>query len=945
MSTRRIQIALKFRINNNCSANLNFHSLCIIYFNAMGLTNKLDELQTLISDSEPDIIGVSQTHFTKQSPSSVYNLSYYNLYRADRESGSHGGVALYVKSTLTVTSEKVCVDSFGEWESLWCTVMLPSGEHIDVGCYYRIPSIPLPDHWSSFSSALLQCPVSTQRHPTLMFGDFNFPSVDWQNCSTSQSLNSASQQFLNFVQENSLNQSVVCPTRHRYGQRSSLLDLVITTNDVTLSPIKHQAPLGRSDHDILSFSMEVAFSAKSSRNIRINFKKADFLLINDIIDSIDWTEELLGLDVNEQLRLLNTFLQDVIHTFVPTFNLPTAHRPLWLTQDVRALVNKKKRAYRKFKTNPSPTNFSLYKAVRNASVSGIRQAKLNFEEQLVFNSKQQPKLLYSYLNSGKKSQPASCLKNDDHTIVTDDQEIANKFNSFFASNFSASVRYNPHRLPAQGIVTFNLTDVEEALKHLKEGTSGGADDLPAFFLKSCSKSLALPFFIVFSTSVETCTFPTCWKDANISPILKSGSPITVNNYRPVSLLPICSKILERLIYKQILSYCHDLSILNESQHGFLQGRSCLTNLLCTYDEVTSLVDAGIPCDVIFLDFSKAFDSVDHTILIKKLESSGFPNHIVNWVSSYLSERRQRVSLRGSYSPWVSVLAGVPQGSVLGPLLFNIYMADLPPYLTVGNSSYADDFKLFGPAFNSSLQDSLSYIFSWAKRNHLSLNPSKCVVLHFGHNNPCHNYYLGGNLLSSPSSHRDLGVIIDNKLKFDLHAASVVNSATRKAHYVLKKFIHHDTNLFSLLYKTFIRPGLEYCSQICRPFYSTLFTKLENCQRRLTKWCFPIRHLPYLERLKILNLPTLRDRFDRGDAILTYQLLTKSLDINSSHILTRNFNRTRGHRFKLQGNTARLNCRQHFFSERTVVPWNGLSDFIVSAVSLNSFKSRYDASKL
>jgi len=613
-------------------------------------------------------------------------------------------------------------------------------------------------------------------------------------------------------------------------------------------------------------------------------------------------------------------------------------------QDVRALVNNKKRAYRRFKTNPTPTNFASYKAARNVSVSGIRQAKLNFEKQLILKSKHQPKLLYSYLNSGKKSQPASCLKTDDHTLITDDQEIANKFNSFFASNFSSSSRHNPCHFSTQGNVTFNLTDVEEALKHLKEGTSGGADDLPAAFLKNCSHSLALPLFLVFSTSFQTCTFPKSWKDANISPILKSGSPITVNNYRPVSLLPICSKILERLFYNQILSYCQDHNILHDSQHGFLQGRSCLTNLLCTYDEVTSFVDAGIPCDVIFLDFSKAFDSVDHSILIKKLESSGFPVQIIAWISSYLSERRQRVSLRGSYSPWVPVLAGVPQGSVLGPLLFNIYMADLPPHLSAGNSSYADDFKLFGPSFDSTLQESLNYLFSWAKRNKLSLNPSKCVVLHFGHNNPCKKYFLGGNQLSSPSSHRDLGVIIDNKLKFDLHVNSAVNSATRKAHYVLKKFTHHDTNLFSLLYKTFIRPGLEYCSQICRPYHSTHFSKLENCQRRLTKWCFPIRHLPYLERLAVLGLPTVRDRLDRGDAILTYQLLTRSLDISSSRILTRNYSYTRGHSFKLLGSTARLNCRQHFFSERTVVPWNGLSEFIVSAVSLNCFKTRYDLSK-
>ena len=235
------------------------------------------------------------------------------------------------------------------------------------------------------------------------------------------------------------------------------------------------------------------------------------------------------------------------------------------------------------------------------------------------------------------------------------------------------------------------------------------------------------------------------------------------------------------------------------------------------------------------------------------------------------------------------------------------------------------------------------VYSWANRNGLKLNPDKCIVLHFGFNNPNFNYFIGGKTLPTNSTHRDLGIIVDNKLTFDQHVDSVINKATRTAHYILKKFIHLGTSYFSLLYKTFIRPILEYCSQICRPFHSTQFDKLELCQRRLTKWCNSIRHLSYEERLQRLKLTTLQERFNRGDLILTFQILKGLFNINSCDFFLFNLSRTRGHCLKIKGSTATLNnCRQHFFTERVVSLWNSLPEYVISASTLNSFKSRLDA---
>ena len=229
------------------------------------------------------------------------------------------------------------MDPSGEWESVWCTLILNHGKNLDIGCYYRIPSNPLPDHWPSLLNSLKQTPVTTLNSSALIMGDFNFPTINWNTFSTSQSNASASHAFLNFIQENDLNQHITCPTRHRHGQRSSLLDLVLTTNNISASSFTHLPPLGRSDHDVITFSLEIAFSSKSTKVKRRNFKNADYVLINDIISSIDWLHELSDLDVDCQVDVFNSFLTNVIETFIPINEVSLTSRSPWITQCVRAL--------------------------------------------------------------------------------------------------------------------------------------------------------------------------------------------------------------------------------------------------------------------------------------------------------------------------------------------------------------------------------------------------------------------------------------------------------------------------------------------------------------------------------------------------------------------------------------------------------------------------------
>jgi hypothetical protein len=853
----------------------------------------------------------------------------------------HGGVALFIASHFPAYILDATVHSSGEWEAIWCSVQIPSypGHHLQIGCYYRIPSSTIyPVHWPAFLTHLNSSPSTNKKHNIILLGDFNLPKINWQLQSSSESIQSASVDFIEFLQENQLSQHVIHPTRHRFGQVSSLLDLVITSNELSSTTVFHNPPIGKSDHDVLSFSIESSFTKKLSSQTKFNFKSADYILLNDIISSINWEEEFFGVDLNVMVKTLQSFLQNVIKTFIPISKSQSRTGPAWITPEVHLLINRKKRAYFALRKFPTPANLAIFKEARRAASSAIKQAKHAYEKNLISRSKTDPKLLYAYLNADKKTQPANCLKTANN-VLTDDLSIAVELNSHFKTSFIDSALPSPPAFTSE--VQFTKQDITDIITSLKSNTSSGPDGIPPIFLKMCAPSLTDPLFLIFQESFQTNIFPSSWKDANITPVLKSGSPHAVVNYRPISLLSVLSKTLERLFLTKLLSECNDLNVFSNTQHGFMSKRSCTTNLLETYNYITHLVDGGVPCDLIFLDFSKAFDRVSHTILINKLHSLGFSQTTITWIHSYLYNRRQRVAIRGSFSPWSIITSGVPQGSVLGPVLFNIFVSDLSGTIAAQSNSYADDIKLFSPAITSTLQPDLHKISQWANCNSLPLNPSKCLVMHFGLHNPHHTYYIDGSPIKVTTLHSDLGILVDPSLKFHQHVEHVISKVYKKAHYILKKFTKTDCDTFSKLYKIFLRPVFEYCSQIARPCYSSYLDKLERCQRKLTKWCRAIRKLPYSLRLSKLGLPTVRDRFQRGDAILTYQIVHQKLDLESVHFFLPFDGPTRGHAFRLRGVTCRLNIRHRFFTERAINIWNSLPNDVVTATSTTNFKIRYD----
>ena len=386
-------------------------------------------------------------------------------------------------------------------------------------------------------------------------------------------------------------------------------------------------------------------------------------------------------------------------------------------------------------------------------------------------------------------------------------------------------------------------------------------------------------FYIFSESLGLGRgkVPTQWKCANVTAIFKKGSKDHSCNYRPVSLTSQVCKVLESMIRDEMMAHLRKYNLIKESQHGFVHKRSCLTNLLEFLEHVTNYVDQGYPIDVIYLDFQKAFDKVPHKRLMLKLRALGIVDEIYCWIEDWLKDRKQRVILLGANSDWIGVKSGVPQGSVLGPLLFLIYINDIDEGVASGLLKFADDTKIFGVVANNEdikkLQGDLINLCRWSKDWLMLFNVEKCKVMHIGYNNKKVKYEM-------VDKEKDLGVIMQNDLKWNSQCTKAVKTANRVLGMIRRSFSYLNKDIALHLYKTLVRPHLEYCVQAWRPHLKKDIELMEGVQRRATKLVPSMRNYSYEERLKLFGLTTLETRRIRGDLIEVFKILKGYEDVNA-----------------------------------------------------------------
>ena len=479
----------------------------------------------------------------------------------------------------------------------------------------------------------------------------------------------------------------------------------------------------------------------------------------------------------------------------------------------------------------------------------------------------------------------------------------------------------------------------------------GPDGITPRALQELCDQVKRPLGILYRRALREGSCPEDWRTANVTPIYKKGAKGKAGNYRPVSLTSVPGKILESIIKDRLMEHLLENSLIKKSQHGFMPGRSCTTNLIEFMDKVTRAVDDGKAVDVFYLDFAKAFDKVPKERLLKKLEAKGVGGEVLGWIKAWLTDRKQRVTIRGQSSCWREVLSGVPQGSVLGPCLFAVFIDDLEDEimeleLATYISKFADDTKgmkvIAGEEDRVMLQRALDSMAEWAERWGMEFNVNKCKIMHLGKNNPEFEYFLYGTKLAVTEEEKDVGVQINKNLKPANHCKRVSLRAEAVLKQITRNFHYRDRRTFIKLYKQYVRPHLEFASPAWSPWTQADKQLVEKVQEKALKMVTGLVGRSYEERCLEVGLQTLERRRWEQDMVEVYRILRRGDEDNARKILPRTNGgnvRTRlaAGAMNLAKMYSRTDLRKNSFAVRVTDAWNSLDDGTKEALDMNKFK--------
>ena len=924
-----------------------------LYTNADSLLNKRDELLTLIQEIKPNVISITEVRSKGKRADEVNNLEYsidgYDMFLNDKPKR---GVAIYTEKKLNAHQfDELNCHNFEE--NVFCTFKGVNGEKVLIGCLYRSPNSSDENKDNLFN--LLKSDKLQNFDKVCITGDFNFPTLQWNGTYTGEKDSDLLQKFNDTL----LFQKVKNHTRRRGGQTPSLLDLVLVSEDELVSNITHIAPLGKSDHDNLIFQLYIPIEHTVNNNYtRYIMNKGNYKKMRDELSKFNW-EEYNNISVEAKWDHLKSIILKLMNDHIPKstnhIKKDNRKRPHWMNSKALRKIKKKFNLYKRFLTTKCGQDYQKYVEARNECKRVIKKAKKNHEKKIAENSKSNPKMFWRYVQDKLKSNVGiSVLHGPDGELKTTDKDKADVLNEYFSSVFTREdISSLPDVVKDMEFKDCSLTDliiskeaVENKLKKLDANKANGPDQIPPRVLKELSSVIAEPLTTLFNQSIQEGKVPNDWKNAEVVAIYKNkGARTKPNNYRPVSLTCILCKVLESIVRDSIVSYFKDCSLYSDSQHGFRHKRSCISQLIQVMDDFSKMIEEGKPIDIIYLDFQKAFDQVPHERLLIKLKSYGIDGIVLKWIRSFLSDRKQWVKVGSSKSLEAPVLSGIPQGSILGPVLFTIFINDLPEGILNKCKIFADDTKLYGtPENKEDIQRDLIKLQEWSDKWNLRYNVEKCKVLHIGQNNPEEIYMMGSDdkILSTCDNEKDLGVTFDKDLSFDVHIQNATKKANRALGLIRRAFDFLDKDMFIKLYKALVRPHLEYGNLIWHPRLKRQSIAIENVQRRATKILNCCKDMTYTERLKFLKLPTLKHRRQRGDLIETFKIFHGHTDISFQQLFRESdYDRTRNSEGKLTRSFAKKPIRAEFFTNRIVNIWNALAPEIKFAQSINNFKNLLD----
>ncbi len=940
-------------------------NLRVLTVNCRSLLSNSSELKACINYTKPNIVCGTESWLRPDIKSSEVFHEDYVVYRKDRCSLG-GGVFIMIHKDLTVEG---IPQMDANCEIIWVKVNLQRGRDIVIGSFY-MPHRRREDIME-LQHSLERLPEKTRT--TLLTGDFNCPDIVWQDSTVKKNAQDSDiqQSLFDLMSENQLAQLHDHPTRG-----DNMLDLVFTTNP---SLIKSTCNIpGISDHDMIVTDLLVS-PQRSHQKARkcFSFQKANWDNIKqEMMQLSDRITSMFnnGQNINELWLHFKDSIARSLDKHVPSKTNRNKNSLPWINSSVKRLLRRKARIYKQAKKTG---NWRNYRFIQKECKREIRRLEWTYINETITAglNENNTKPFWKYIKSKKQENIGVSPLKEKGSLCSDSVGKANILIKQFSSVFTrgvCSVLPSLQRPVQENIppLIINAQGIYKLLSKLNTSKAIGPDNIPTRILKECAQELAPGLTTIFQLSLDTGTLPEDWLHANITPVYKKGDKHLAENYRPVSLTSVTCKTLEHIVCSHILSHFDKHNVLTSLNHGFRSGYSCETQLLITAEDFFKSYDQGTQMDVAILDFSKAFDTVPHDRLLHKLDNYGIRGNTHSWIKTFLTERRMRVVLDGEYSQEEPVLSGVPQGTVLGPLLFLCHINDLPEAVSSQVRLFADDCLLYRKIKtyedHNKLQQDLHNLEKWASDWGMRFNSKKCYILSIK-NKTSHYYSLGKDILKQVPCNPYLGVLISEDLKWANH----INKITKTANYTMG-FLHRNLRQCTrqcrrTAYISLVRSILEYGAIIWDPHCRKDIDKLEKVQHRAARFItgdYRTREKGCVtSMLKDLHLQSLEDR--RRDKRLTflYKLSKKLVPaIHSDQYLTpvRPRRQIRARKFE-NYQSANIIERQatnhnqcftpprstteqykHSFFPKTIIEWNNLDSSVAHAESVEAFTSALQA---
>ena len=941
---------------------------------------KVHEMHGYIFSQKPDIIILNETWLKDCILDKEVFPDNYKIFRIDRSSRSHpwdpqmpkkfrkfgGGVIIAHRSDIDISSTRFTKLNV-QAELLSVNIKTSTGKKLCISTFYRVGTLGLENyHEFERHFRALALDKKLQRH--ILVGDFNLNSVSWPEGHTSCNLH---RKFVDFLIGDLGHTQLISNPTHVSG---NTLDLIFTNipNLIKKLRVLDQNEACLSDHFGITFDINLKIKyLKFSKRRVYNYRKANWEGLNSALRVINWNHLIGACDSYVAWPHFKRVLADLCDRYIPKKTIRSQFEPPWYDTEVDKIRKKKERWRKRAKASNSESDLQKFRSMR-------KQFKKTMNEKMRLNVEDDSdpalisKKFWSHVKSKSKSTRIPETVSFGNRFRNNPADQADLFNGYFYEQFSEQSNYNTDIDFSNDRflgLRFHSNDVFLILKNINSSKAAGPDGIHGSVLKNCASTLARPLSLLFNTSFSTGCIPNEWKLALVVPVFKKGDKCSVQNYRPISLTSLVMKVFERCIKTALYSACEHL--LDPRQHGFINNKSCTTQMVPFTNDVALALNNKSIMDIIYFDFAKAFDSVSHDLILHKLKHLyKIDGLMLKFIRSYLEGRQQQVVVGGFKSSPLSVKSGVPQGSILGPLLFVLFINDMFSCISEGTNIalYADDTKIWREVLTSNdqliLQEDINKLYDWSINNKMRFHPDKCKVLSVTlHRNILDNlpfntffYQLNGNIIDYVTSQRDLGVLMNNKLNWGAHCDALVAKANSSLG-LLKRTCHFTANgrQKRSFYLALVRSIFEHCSVIWSPQYSTHIEKFSTIQKRAVKWINGEQFVSYsdevfVEKQRELDILPIHLKFVFNDLVLFYKIVNGLVPISLPSYITISmpdnvrYTRRNAPIHNLSDSSTyqcsvvpNSNAFSHSYFYRTMLRWNKVPSSVRQSERISAFK--------